>query len=271
MLLLLAPQTGLPLDIPVNATVLNSPPEVLDLTVQEGSVDPDSPFHIRVSVRDNNTLSDIRALRIMMFKTDQTGAPHEISWDGEGFRALGGKVEVLPQECETPSNLKGSEGDWVFAVRLPGDAPYGSWKISAQASDEANTSTVSSLFWVNNFISVTLAEPGKLDFSLPPGSVGDGSETHIRLIYTSNRKVQLLARATPFVGAEDSSFKVPASAFEIALEGFGSVRLSDQDTKVASELPPGKDVPLELHLRVHIPQPFYDQDYEGLITIILRS
>jgi len=52
---------ALSIDIPVTVIVLNSPPEILSLSVPS-SVRPGQAFSIELTVRDNNTLDDLRYL-----------------------------------------------------------------------------------------------------------------------------------------------------------------------------------------------------------------
>ena len=256
------------IDIPVNATVLNSPPQILAFECEE-SVDPNTFFRVRVRAGDNNTLADILWIRLVMKSLAEEIVAYQFIWDDLGFRVYERPGQGPLGHCEEPNDMKKSNGTWVFVIKLPGEVPAGPWELSAIVSDEEDTSEDTLLLWINSFISITLPEPSKLNLSVPPGSIADGSRTVLHLCYTSNENVDLLARTTTFVGAIDPSFELPPSAFHMWVDKGDLLELSEDPKMIAGNLPGGKNKAVQVLLSVEIPQPFYDQEYEGIITIIL--
>jgi hypothetical protein len=253
-------------EIPVNATVLNSPPLILDISVEESSIDPNSFFAVELIAADNNTLRDIREIIIEL--TDSTGAnpPYIFDWTPEGFSVVSGNGEISVEKSIGPEDFKNSTGTWTFEIFLPGEISSGGWELRGVVADEEDESTRSTLLWINSFISIALSEPASINLS---GPISQDASTHITLIYTSNEEVDLLVSSTTFVGVADSSFVLEPSSFNIRIEGSNRHQLSPTPISVG-RLRRGAGRIIPLILSVDIPQPFYDQDYEGFISLVLR-
>lgn len=256
------------IDIPINATVLNSRPIVDELEIEGDTVDPRSMFRIRIAVSDNNTINDIESIHIRMESIDDPGSTAMVAWDEEGFRLEGGSCRIHPSACEVPKELDGPSATWVFALSLPGGSRSGTWMIDAVAWDEVESGNRSLLFTVNSYISVRLSHYGGLDFRVPPGEVQ--ARTQIGLEYTANSEFDLLARCSSFVGSEDPSFEIPPSAFSIGVSSGSTVALSNSLSTIASGVSVGTGETFDLEVLLDVPNPFYDQDYRGSITLMLR-
>ncbi len=257
------------IDIPINTTVLNSAPRITGVRVLDQSVDPRSLFLIEVQAEDNNTLLDVAGIQLRLSAASGTQLPLVLLWTRSGFEVLEGDGEVQNTASSVPKDLKRSAGTWLFAAKLPGDARPGSWQIQAIVSDEEASSEMVTMFWVNSYVSIAIARRSDLNISILPGAV-QGPTTVLALFYTSNQKVDLLARATPFVGAQDSSFKLESSAFSLSIEGGEPISLSAESRPILQGLKSGRNAEARLLLSVTIPHPFLDQDYEGVITLTLR-
>lgn len=259
---------GRSIDIPVNATVLNSPPSLVGLHIEGTSVDPRSMFRVRVTCADNNTVSDIDTIRLTMESAKDPASAAAVVWHEGEFQVEAGECSIYRSASEVPRDPSGPVGTWVFALSFPGDAPSGTWSLKSIARDEINSSSRSILFTVNSYISVRLDKYGGINFQAPPGQIE--AKTEIRLKYTTNCGFELLGRCSSFVGSDNPSFELAPSAFSLSADSFLPTELSDSLTPVASGLPLGRDKPLILDLILDIPNPFYDQDYAGLITLMLR-
>ncbi len=263
---------GLPeiasIQVPVSATVLNAPPRVLSVAVRDASVDPRSPFVIVVEVEDNNTLYDVREVRVELACT-AVDLTVTVVWTPEGFDVLEGPGEISTYACKVPANLGSPNGTWAFAAILRGDAPAGSWLVRALVCDEESCAEASTVISVNTYVSIAIADPAGLN--LTSVRAGGYSATALNVIYTSNADVDLLMSSTGFVGVEQDSFRLPPSAFAAWVGANRPTQLSAEPKLIASRLPRGSVTPLRVALSVTVPQPFYDQEYRGLITVTLRA
>jgi len=267
--IMLYPSTTASIDIPVNATVLNSPPVLLEVSLDSSSIDPRSYFKVRVTAGDNNTISDILSVSIQLDNTAGDNPPHVFSWTRDGFSVASGNGKISIQNSMEPQDRKSSTGIWIFEVMLPGEMASGRWELKGIVSDEEEESIESTLFWVNSFISIALSEPTSINLSVPPGQISGDASTHIFVSYTSNEEVELLITCTPFVGTTDNSFVLEPSSFSVWKEGRVRYQLAESPISIGSYRA-GAEIPIHLILTVEIPQPFYDQDYEGIISMVLR-
>jgi hypothetical protein len=256
-------------EIPVNATVLNSPPVLIELRIKQPTVDPNAFFQIALKAGDNNTLRDIRDITVDMTSGSGTDTCRFI-WDASGYSRLWGEGTLSTSTSRYPSDSMVSMGEWTMEVRLPGHLPAGQWELTATVRDEDLSSTRTILFWVNSYVSISMDQPSFLNLKVPPGSPGQTSQSRFVLTYTSNTPVDLLARSTPFKGTSDDSFELSPSDFTVSVDGREGIALSEQAVEIATGMPPGPDSGIGIIIAVEIPQPFYDQEYEGRLTLTLR-
>jgi len=264
LLVLVATHATTSVDIPINAVILNSPPRLLEASIDQ-QVDPCTAFKVELTVSDNNSLADVSTIRVLLGPAGRSPTL-ALQWTrSHGFVKQGEGLHIL--SFRQPDMNKAS-GTWVLSLEIPSNSPYGPWEMKVLVADEQNSSTSSLRFWVNSYISVSLASHTPIDVMLAsrPGST---ARAVVDLSYSSNQPVDLLASCTAFQGVSDASYQLPADSFRVSFQ-HTQVTLSEENALVASDLSPSQNGTIRLVLETAIPSPFLDQEYRGTISFTLR-
>ena len=264
LLALVLPHPTASVDIPINAVILNSPPRLLGVSIDQ-QVDPCTAFDLRLVVSDNNTLADISMIRVLL---SPARGPQTLSlqWrKGEGFTRREGGLRIL--SFQQP-DMNAASGAWTLSLEMPSNSSYGPWQARVIVADEQNSSESALPFWVNSYISVSLASHTPIDVMLAsrPGST---ARAVVDLTYSANQPVDLLASCTSFRGVSDPSYQIPADSFRVTFQQ-RRITLSEEEALVASGLPSSQNGTIRLVVETDIPSPFLDQEYRGTISLTLR-
>jgi hypothetical protein len=278
------PVLGTGIEIPIVAYILNAGPELVSVSLEDdvgqaaSSVDPGVVFRFDVSCRDNNTAADILGVRLILYSprssessSDSSSDHYTMTWTSNGgFQ--GSYIEA--SDCREPSDMDGAEGTWTFGVRLARDALASpGWKCVAIVEDEAESSRRTLNFGINEFASASL-DSSSIDFAGNPGSE---SMTSVTMSYDANHPVQVGARSSIFTGVEVSSFTLQPGDFTVDDDdstsspetGRSKLTLSSSRQVFIDDLQGSGQ--LEIYIFVSIPDPFYDQDYQGNLVFDMRS
>jgi len=272
--------------IRVVARIQNSPPQVLRIALTDeagrdvDSLDPGCIYRIMVTVADSNTISDIMNLTVCIYEAD-SGLGHTDSptchytyfWGSASF--AGPDAYLVRERCSAPQDMMQGDGTWVFAVRLEKVAEYsGNWVVMALAKDDAEMASGSVGISVNRYISASIS-PQSITLSGAPGRTVPVNENPLALTYTSNAAVRLELQGSRFIGEDVPSFSLGPEAFifddddklgESPEISNPEMVLSQERRTFASDLPPGSAIVLQLFMHIRIPDPFYDQSYDGVIA-----
>ncbi len=277
---------GLPtgaIEIPIIAYILNAPPEVMSVTLLDdignptASVDPGVAVTVSVVCRDSNTAADILGIRAVLFSAQSTeGASdsprdhYTLTWSpSQGFGGSG----IRSSACRAPGDLDGAEGTWRFSILLDRSALAGTgWRAAVIVEDEAESDRMVITFAVNDFESASLTS-NSISFAGEPGSEAVST---LSLYYQANHAIEIGARSTAFVGREVPSFTLEPEDFSIDDDGDSGVPesgrpklgLSSTRQVFADQLEGSGQI--DIYVFVSIPDPFLDQDYEGMIVFDTR-
>jgi len=263
-------------EIPIIAYILNSEPEVLSIEFEDvdlhpiESVDPEIPFLIRVTCRDNNTIGDIDNVTLLLVSpnhgesdADSPDGHYTISWrKSMGFSGYG----VEPSLCSEPVNMSAAAGCWTFGCSLDGVAlASGEWRVVVRVADENSTARMETSLRVNEFIQLWMSS-GSLSLSGEPGGV---VVSPLNLSYVTNHEIEIDMSCTEFRGTEYPDIRLQPADFTVdddpSLEepdvGWAPVVLSSSRRLIRPSII-GRGY-LMLYVTVSIPSPFMDQDYEG--------
>jgi len=177
--------------------LLNVPPEVLACTTP-GSVDPNSAFDVKVTVRDYNKLSDIKEVWVVLYSSsvsredpDAVRDHYTFKWvRGEGFSEVGpgtNNEHLVIAGCSAGDDDQISD-DWTFRVRLGKVAEPVSWNVWAKAVetlDNEDSETFTGKFTVNVYLELSLDDTA-LTFSGLQGETLAASENPTVATVTAN-------------------------------------------------------------------------------------
>jgi hypothetical protein len=278
------PVLGSGIEIPIVAYILNAGPEAISISViddvghETSSVDPGVDFTIEVVSRDNNTAADILMIQIILFapgssesSVDSPAEHYTMTWTSSGgFQGSG----LEAQDCQEPPDMDGAEGTWVFGVRLAREAVASAgWSCLATVEDEAESDRITTTFGINEFASASL-DSASINFAGDPGSE---AMTSVTMRYDTNHPVEVGARSSEFVGTEVTSFTLQPGDFTVDDDSSSSSPETGRPKLVLSE---SRGIfiddiqgsgQVEVYIFVSIPDPFYDQDYQGKLVFDVRS
>ncbi len=267
------PASGI--EIPINVLILNSPPRIVGIFLVDerrmstSAVDPGIEFTVEAKVRDNNTVSDVTKLSLLVSSGQMSPGTGEESYayTWTASRGFAAAPYLVQPACRMPSNPDLVEGTWRFVVKLPRTATASrSWSCQVTVEDEENSVEGGTTFTVNRYISIG-AGATTISFSGSPGSSVPAKENPIELNYLANHPFEVGGRATTFTGRRVSSFTLGPERFRVSrsASGDGGVSMS-LERKVLLEGVGSGEGAISYHIFVSIPEPFLDQDYAGVLT-----
>ncbi len=269
-------------EIPITFYILNAGPHVdgLEILDEEGIqtefIDPGVPFSIQVRARDNNTAEDILNIKVVMYsprsELDADDSPSDhytFEWvQGQGFQG----VNLLIEDCISPTNLSGANANWLFRGRVNRTAWASEWFVFVAVSDEEKEANLTRRFTINRYLYLGLSTS-----YLPiEGAPGGESRSDLVLTYRSNHLFKVEVGSTTFVGKENPSFTLNPEDFTLDDDestappevGKPLLILSPQNQRFLDGLSGHGEV--QIFVFVAIPDQFLDQDYQGSIYFDAR-
>jgi hypothetical protein len=177
--------------------LMNVPPEVLACTTPS-SVDPNSAFDVKITVRDYNKLSDIKEVWVVLYSSsvgrgdsDSARNHYTFKWVRDvGFTEVGpgpDNEHLVVSGCSA-GNDNLTTDNWTFRIKLGKVAEPTTWNVWAKAVetlDNQDNETFASKFTVNIYLELSLDDTA-LTFSGLQGETLAASQNPTVTTVTAN-------------------------------------------------------------------------------------
>ena len=278
-------------DISGTATIINVAPEVTTVAIKtmedvdDNTLNPQTQYKFTVTVRDNNTLTDIENVVLKLY-TNVAGENAADAVENHYtflFRASDNVwTEIGPSQfndhlvtgsCVKPSKLSVASDKYIFVVKLSWVAKpttSGGWTAKCIATDDNGSSGDNTkTFDVNEYLTLMIDDE-KLTLSARPGENDvQPTENPTIVTVTANYNFNIQCKLSGDLIGSTFGGRIPMSNIEAAQDNIhtGEIELSDNYSNLWSNVDYGEYIEKDIYWSADIPYPLMGDKYTAIFYV----